>query len=101
MQKQERRTLIQRADAVSRQCKGEVLKCVRELRKELLLQLEEHDLSRNADMRDRLIAETQHVELCKKIKAYDMRRADLIFFLIGVVCLVSKGEDLCTSVRMA
>lgn len=50
---------------------------------------------------DRLIADTQHVELCKKIKAYDMRRADLIFFLIGVVCLVSKGEDLCTSVRMA
>ena len=50
---------------------------------------------------DRLIADTQHVTLCKKIKAYDMRRADLIFFLIGVVCLVSKGEDLCTSVRMA
>ena len=59
VQKQELRTLIQRADAVSRQCKGEVLKCVREIRKELLLQLEEHDISRNADMRDRLIAETQ------------------------------------------
>ena len=59
VQQQELRTLIQRADAVARQCKGEVLKCVREIRKELLLQLEEHDISRNADMRDRLIAETQ------------------------------------------
>lgn len=43
---------------------------------------------------DKLIADTQHVDFCRKIKGLGMCQADLVLFLIGVVCLVSKGEDI-------
>lgn len=58
-QKRELRLLIDRADAIARTAKGEFLKTVRDIRKELLFQLEERDISRNADLRDRLVAEAQ------------------------------------------
>lgn len=58
-QKRELKTLIDRADAVALRCRGETLRCVREIRKELLIQLEEHDVSRNADLRERLILDAQ------------------------------------------
>lgn len=58
-QKRELKLLIDRADAVARRCKGETQRCVREIRKELLFQLESHDISRNADLRDKLILEAQ------------------------------------------
>lgn len=45
---------------------------------------------------DKLITDTQHIEFCKKIKDLGMCHADLVLFLIGVVCLVSKNEDLVT-----
>lgn len=46
---------------------------------------------------DKLIADTQHIEFCKKIKELGMCHTDLVLFLIGVVCLVSKNEDLVSS----
>ena len=46
---------------------------------------------------DRLIADAQHVEFCKKVKELAMCHEDMVLFLIGVVCLVSKNEDLVTT----
>ena len=46
---------------------------------------------------DKLIADAQHLNFCKKVKELEMRQADLVLFLIGVVCLVSKNEDLVTT----
>ena len=46
---------------------------------------------------DKLIADAQHLNFCKKVKELEMRQADLVLFLIGVVCLVSKSEDLVTT----
>lgn len=46
---------------------------------------------------DKLIADAQHVEFCKKVKESGMSHADMVLFLIGVVCLVSKNEDLVTT----
>ncbi len=46
---------------------------------------------------NKLIDDTQHIEFCKKIKELGMGEADLVVFLIGVVCLVSKNEDLVVS----
>lgn len=45
----------------------------------------------------KLIADAQHVEFCKKVKELGMSHADMVLFLIGVVCLVSKNEDLVTT----
>lgn len=45
---------------------------------------------------DKLIADAQHVEFCKKVKALGMSSEDMVLFLIGVVCLVSKNENLVT-----
>lgn len=42
---------------------------------------------------DKLIVDTQHLNFCKKIKELGITKADLVLFLIGVVCLVSKSED--------
>lgn len=46
---------------------------------------------------DKLIADAQHLGFCKKVKELEMSQADLVLFLIGVVCLVSKSEDLVTT----
>lgn len=46
---------------------------------------------------DKLIADAQHVEFCKKVKESGMTHADMVLFLIGVVCLVSKNEDMVTT----
>ena len=46
---------------------------------------------------EKLIAETQHVDFCKKVKELRMEQSDLVLFLIGVVCLISKSEDLITT----
>lgn len=46
---------------------------------------------------DKLIADAQHVEFCKKVKESGMSHADMVLFLIGVVCLVSKNEDMVTT----
>lgn len=46
---------------------------------------------------DKLITDTQHVGFCKKVKEIGMGQADLVLFLIGVVCLVSKSEDIVTT----
>lgn len=46
---------------------------------------------------EKLINDTQHLEFCKKSKEQGIRHADLVLFLIGVVCLVSKNEDLVTT----
>lgn len=46
---------------------------------------------------EKLIADTQHVDFCKKVKELRMEQSDLVLFLIGVVCLISKSEDLITT----
>lgn len=46
---------------------------------------------------DKLIADSQHLGFCKKVKELEISQADLVLFLIGVVCLVSKSEDLVTT----
>lgn len=50
-----------------------------------------------AEYLDKLVAGAQHLDFCKKLKKTGMGQADLVLFLIGVVCLVSKSEDLVTS----
>lgn len=63
--------LIRRADAAASRCNGEYIRCVRELRKELLYQLERRDLSRSADGRDEAIraAEAQIARLERRLDA--------------------------------
>lgn len=46
---------------------------------------------------DTLIAGSQHVNFCKKVKELGMGKADLVLFLIGVVCLICKNEDIVTT----
>lgn len=46
---------------------------------------------------DKLITDAQHLDFCKKVKNIGMSQADLVLFLIGVVCLVSKNEESVTA----
>lgn len=46
------------------------------------------------DCIDKLLADAQHVEFCKKLKESGMPHSELVLFLIGVVCLVLRNEEL-------
>lgn len=46
------------------------------------------------DCIDKLLADAQHVEFCKKLKESGMPHSELVLFLICVVCLVLRNEEL-------
>ena len=49
------------------------------------------------ELLEKLIDDARHVDFCKKVRETGMAQADLVLFLIAVVCLVSKDEDLVTT----
>lgn len=50
------------------------------------------------DHLDRLIADCQHIDFCKKVKQLEMSHPDLVLFLIAVVKVVIRGDNKITSI---
>ena len=47
---------------------------------------------------EKLLAETRHVDFCRKVGDLQLNPEDLVLFLIAVECLVFSDEDIVTSV---